>query len=268
MGIVVGIAAEVAIEAAAEAAAQAAAEAGAEAAAETAAAAAAEGAAEAAGEAAAETVADVAAESGEEAGEQAAEEAVDKAVEEAAGKGASKIVKKVIKAAIVASMIEELIRNTIKIVDTLEAKDRIKTMLKLLDKAMKDAKTNLKQWNDQITAAIKKGKLRKVTKLPDGLKMSEGLLFSSEMNTEVENFLAAIQPSVINVAGVAKKKDVGKIEDAVKKAKDAFMKASGPFLTTVKTWDSKDTDIKSQAGINFQVAQLEANINAVKTHDA
>ncbi|XP_065189647.1 coiled-coil domain-containing protein 8-like [Sycon ciliatum] len=267
MGIVVGIAGDVAADAVADAAAEAAAEAAGEAAAE----AAGEAAADAAAEAAAEGAGDAAAEAaGEAAGEAAAEGAVDAALDEAAGQGASQIVRKVIRSVIIVTMIEKAIRTTITIVEANDANGRIKKMLELLQKALKDAKDNMKTLNDQIPKAIKDGKLKETVKLPDGLELNVGTLFSAEMNSEVSKFLSAVQGPLLNVNAVAtsNKKDIGKIEDAVKKAKTAFLKAADPFLATVNTWDAKDDAIKKEAGVDFHVAQLTANIKAIRDRDA
>ncbi|XP_065189651.1 paraneoplastic antigen Ma6E-like [Sycon ciliatum] len=266
MGIGIGLIGEAVADAAADAAAEAVAEAAGEAAAE----AAGEAAADAAAEAAAEGAGDAAAEAaGEAAGEAAAEGAVDAAVDEAAGQGACQIVRQVIRAVIIVTMIEEAIKITIKVVEGYEA-GRIKKTLELLQKALKDAKDNMKTWNDQITKAIKDGKLKETVKLPDGLELNVGKLFCAEMNSEVSDFLSAVQGPLLNVNAVAKsnKKDIGKIEDAVKKAKTAFLKAADPFLARVKTWDAKDDAIKKEAGVDFHVAQLTANIKAIRDHDA
>eukprot|EP00117_Sycon_ciliatum_P034769 scpid75976/ scgid26471/ len=228
-----------------------------------------EGSAEQAGRMVAKMAAKTAAKSGQHAGQKAVLQAT--AGTETAGESqtdATVMVRKVLKAMIAVSMIEELLSDTIVVVDGLHrTKEGTRPMLSLLQSAIRDAKANMKTWNEQTTAAIKTGKLRKLCTLPDGSSCSEGVAFSAEMNKAVEGFLAAIQPSMINLAGVAKKTNTNsrKIEEALRKAKDAFLKASEAFLSTVKTWDNKDTEIKSEAGVDFQVAQLEANIKAIKS---
>eukprot|EP00117_Sycon_ciliatum_P002692 scpid105076/ scgid7805/ len=193
--------------------------------------------------------------------------AVGEAVEKAAENGVSRIVWRVIRTTIAASMVEELIRNTIQIVDAFEENDRIKKVLDLLLTAITDTKNNLNTWNTQIPKAVRKGKLRKYENLPEGTKPYEAMVFSEEMNAEVEVFLESFQPFIIEVGGVAKKKDLGKIEGAVKDAKNAFVKAAETFLSTVQTWDNKDPEIKSEARIVFKVGQLESNISAIKSQD-
>eukprot|EP00117_Sycon_ciliatum_P018331 scpid79514/ scgid16986/ len=286
MGIVVGLAAEVLIDVAVEAVAEVAIDATVEVAADVAAeavtaagsdlaavgadvaaAAAAETVAGDAGAAIAETAAEVAVESGEAAGQTAAESAVEAAVEKATQRGASEIVKKIARTVVISSMVEELMRNTLKIACALGAKATITKTLGLIHAGMNDARDNLTEWNKQINKAIEHGKLREQQTLPDGVKLSQGKLFSAEMNSKVEEFLKAVQPSMLKLATVSKReRSLGKIVDELRHVRSAFLKAAISFLFVVETWDRKDTDIKSQAGVDFHLQKFASNIRAVQDY--
>ncbi|XP_065178235.1 uncharacterized protein LOC135808918 [Sycon ciliatum] len=266
MGIVVGIAGEIAAEAAAEAAAVAAAEVAGAAVAEAAvkaAADAAEAAANAAAGAAVEGAAAIAA--AEAAGEAAARGAIDAAIEGVVPAGSNAIFRQVIRSIAIVDFAKTLIKSVINVVESSQAGDRIKKLLKKLNQALQDAQNNMKTWNDQIAKAIKDGKLTETKKLDDGVEVNIGYLFSAEMNAKVAEFLSAIRGPLLKVGSVSKStKNIGKIEDALQDTKDAFLTASDSFLAIVKKWDAQDNAIKKNAGINFQVAQLESNIQGIR----
>jgi hypothetical protein len=270
MGIVLGTLTEVAADAAIEAAAEGIAEGVAEGIADAAADAAAEAAAEATAEAAAEGAAEAAAEAaGESAGEDAAEGAVEDSVEEgvdkAAGKGASQVVRQVIKATILGSLIITAVVKTVEILEKIDEGKEIKDILNAIKKCQEDAKTNIKAWNDKITDAVKKGKLKETVDAA-GLTLTIGSLFSAAMNQQLATYLGAVQPEMTKVQSLAnaKKPNIDSLLAAAIKAGKAFVVHSNDFLKLVQTWDEKEGVIKTEAGIDFKTQQLADNIHAVE----
>ena len=262
MGIVLGVlvdvgadvAAEAAVEAAAEAAAEAASEAAAEAASEAAAEAAAEGATETAGEAAAEAAA-----------EGASDTAVDAAVDAEAKAGTSQIVRQVFYATIVTGLISSLIEGTNKVVSAMEGGAEVKAVLKAINEALGMARGNMKTWNVQISQAVKAGKLSEMEKV-DGMQLTLANLFSATMNAKIAKFLAQVKPAMVkvNAAASVKKPDLDRIKKNTKAAQAVFVMAANEFLATLKKWDQKEDAIKSEAGVNFQVADYSRVIKDVE----
>eukprot|EP00117_Sycon_ciliatum_P044818 scpid70525/ scgid32278/ len=218
-----------------------------------------------AGEAAAKTAVEQLAVTAD-AGEGLIDHAIDATVGETLGPGAADFVKAAARAYITTAFMPPLLEKAIEIGNLLLEGDKIKALLEALHTAMDDVSNNMKTWNDQITQAIKDGKLQKLVKLADGVELYEGNVYSVELNTKIQAFMDAVKPHMVNVVVAGRTKDIGKIKDAANAAKDAFLPASETFLAAVKVWDSLDTDIKSAAGVDFHIPQLEANINNVRSH--
>jgi len=281
MGIVLGVAAVAGEDAIAGAAADGIAESAGAAAADSIGAAAADSAgevaADSAGEVAADSTGEAAADSAGEAAadlvteegselyaETVANDAVEDAVEEVAKKGASAIVQQVAKCTMLAVLFNTIIEKTIEIVEDEKTGQEVKALLKAMKIGVADAKTNLKDWNRKITAAIQAGKLTEIQNTLFG-PIQVGNLFSAAINANVNKFLTKLQPGMVKVQVVAKTKpaNLKKITAAVKAAQSTYIDYANPFLVTLKTWNRKDNAIKTQAGINFQISQFETNLNAV-----
>ena len=69
----------------------------------------------------------------------------------------------------------------------------------------------------------------------------------------------------VNAAASVKPADFGLIEKHTKAAQAVFVMAANEFLATLKKWDQEEDAIKSQAGVNFQVASFSKAIEDVDT---
>jgi len=250
MGIVAGTAAEIGAEAAAEAAAEATAEAAAETAAEEASEAVAEAVAEGTAEAAAETAA-----------EAATEAAVETGVQKVADTGASQIVLAIVRANLLTQLMNTIMSGVIQVVSAHESGDDIKDVLQAMKDCLDHAKANTKTWNKQISDAVKANKLQEVVGTPP-LTMPLSTMFSASMNDKIQKFTEEVSKSMTKVQAAAKYSpdNLDKIKQAAAGAQNDFLKFGQEYLTTVKQWDAQEDAIKTEAGVNFEIPQLDSDL--------
>jgi len=171
-----------------------------------------------------------------------------------------------------ATAVEEIARNTVNVLQILAIKSEVQQYMTAIEGLIKVAHDQLKTWNDQIAAALKQGKKGLLTpvKLPDGVSLPIAELFNLELNESVHDFLHAIQISMVQVQAVTKllqdkKASIGDLEDATTAARSAIGKAGRPFLSKLDEWNTKFPELKTEAGLDFNISGFNERIVAVTT---